>query len=82
LLFQPFAVQIETIIIIKCASLRMATDPHKEALFMLLIQASANIFFKLLKFVLAFKTKKKSTIYFCFKAEKHLIQPGQKDPQH
>jgi hypothetical protein len=38
----------------------------------------------LLEIVQAFKIKK-SLIHFCFKAsfkaEKHLIQPGQKDPQ-
>jgi hypothetical protein len=46
---------------------------------MVSIQASDNHYFKLLKIVLAFKTKK--SLFFCFKAEKHLIQPGQKDPQ-
>jgi hypothetical protein len=50
---------------------------------MVSIQAPANFCFELLKIVLALK---KSLIHFCFKAsvkaEKQLIQPEQKDPQH
>jgi hypothetical protein len=53
---------------------------------MVSIQASVNFCFKLLKIVTVFQTKKSHLYIFCFKAsvkaEKQLIQPRQKDPQH